>query len=125
MKNFNLVVMEGRLVADPEIRYTQNGTALCSFSIANNNSYYRGDELQEEVCFIDVTVWSKLAQHCCEYLKKGRRVLLNGRLKQDRWQDTDGGSHSKIGLVCYGVRFLDRHNEEEEEEEEEANTHVS
>ncbi len=125
MKNFNLVVMEGRLVADPEIRYTQNGTALCSFSIANNNSYYRGDELQEEVCFIDVTVWSKLAQHCCEYLKKGRRVLLNGRLKQDRWQDTEGGSHSKIGLVCYGVRFLDRHNEEEEEEEEEANTHVS
>lgn len=119
MRNFNLVVMEGRLVGDPEIRHTQNGTALCSFSIANNNSYYKGDELQEEVCFIDVTVWSKLAQHCSEYLKKGRRVLLNGRLKQDRWQDSEGGSHSKIGLVCYGVRFLDRHNEEEEEKEEE------
>jgi len=117
MKNFNLVVMEGRLTDDPELRYTQNGTALCNFSIANNNDYYRQTERQEEVCFVDVTVWSKLAQRCGEYLKKGRRILLDGRLKQDRWQDKDGKQHSKLCIVCHGVRFLDRYSEEEEEQE--------
>jgi single-strand DNA-binding protein len=119
MRNFNLVVMEGRLVRDPELRYTQNGTALCSFSIANNNSYYKDDELQDEVCFIDVTAWSKLGQRCSEFLKKGRRVLVNGRLKQDRWQDSEGGTHSKLALVCYGVRFLDRQDDNGEEKQEE------
>ena len=117
MKNFNLVVIEGRLTADPELRFTQNGTALCSFSIANNNDYVRQNEKQNEVCFVDVTVWSNLAQRCGEYLKKGRRVLLDGRLKQDRWQDKEGKPHSKLCLVCRGVRFLDRYSEEEDDEE--------
>ncbi len=107
MRNFNVVVLEGRLVKDPEIRYTQNGTPLCSFSIANNYSYYRGDELQEEVNFIDITTWSRLAEQCNEYLKKGRHVIVNGRLKQNRWQDDNGNTHSKIGLVCNQVQFLD------------------
>ena len=117
MKNFNLVVIEGRLTADPELRFTQNGTALCSFSIANNNDYVRQNEKQNEVCFVDVTVWSNLAQRCGEYLKKGRRVLVDGRLKQDRWQDKEGKQHSKLCLVCRGVRFLDRYSEEEDDEE--------
>ena len=107
MNNFNIVVMEGRLVNDPDLRYIQNGTALCSFSIANNYSYYRGEELQKEVNFIEVTAWSKLAEKCGEFLKKGKRVLINGRLKQNRWQDDKGATHSKIGLVCNLVRFLD------------------
>ena len=108
MNNFNLVVMEGRLVNDPDLRYIQNGTALCSFSVANNYSYYKGDELQKEVSFIEVTVWSKLAEQCGEFLKKGRRVIINGRLKQNRWQDDKGATRSKIGLICNHVRFLDR-----------------
>jgi single-strand DNA-binding protein len=107
MNNFNFVVMEGRLVNDPDLRYIQNGTALCSFSVANNYSYYKGDELQNEVNFIEVTAWSKLAEQCGEFLKKGRRVLINGRLKQNRWQDDKGATHSKVGLVCSQVRFLD------------------
>ena len=107
MNNFNLVVMEGRLVNDPDLRYIQNGTALCSFSVANNYSYYKGDELQKDVNFIEVTAWSKLAEQCGEFLKKGRRVLINGRLKQNRWQDDKGATHSKIGLVCNHVQFLD------------------
>ena len=107
MNNFNFVIMEGRLVNDPDLRYIQNGTALCSFSVANNYSYYRGEELQNEVNFIEVTAWSKLAEQCGEFLKKGRRILINGRLKQNRWQDDKGATHSKIGLVCNHVRFLD------------------
>jgi single-strand DNA-binding protein len=59
------------------------------------------------VNFIDVTTWSKLADQCNEYLKKGRRVIVNGRLKQSKWEDDDGGKHSKISIVAYQVQFLD------------------
>jgi len=115
MRNFNLTVLEGRLVGDPEIRYTQNGTALCSFSIANNNDYYKDEELQKQVSFVDVTTWAKLAEHCNEYLKKGSRIIVNGRLKQDRWQDDNGGNRSKISIVGNQVQFLDLKNGDGEE----------
>ncbi|MGQ9616049.1 MAG: single-stranded DNA-binding protein [Spirochaetota bacterium] len=107
MKNFNLALIEGRLVSDPEIRYTQGGTALCKFSIANNYAYYRDNELQKEVNFFDVTTWSKLAEQCNEYLKKGRRVIVNGRLRQNRWQDEEGANHSRIDIIGTQVQFLD------------------
>jgi single-strand DNA-binding protein len=110
MRNFNLAVLEGRLVGDPELRYTQNGTALCRFSIANNHDYYKDDELQKEVSYIDVTTWAKLAEQCNEYLNKGSRVIINGRLRQSRWQDEDGGNHSKVGVVGNQVQFLDLKN---------------
>lgn len=107
MRNFNLAVIEGRLVSDPEIKYTQNGTALCKFSIANNHAYYKDEELQKEVNYFDVTTWSKLAEQCNEYLKKGRRVIVNGRLKQNRWQDDEGANHSRIDIIGNQVQFLD------------------
>ena len=110
MRNFNLAVLEGRLVGDPELRYTQNGTALCRFSIANNNDYYKDEELQKQVSFVEVTTWAKLAEQCNEYLKKGNRIIVNGRLKQDRWQDDTGGNRSKISIVGNQVQFLDLKN---------------
>ena len=116
MRNFNLTVLEGRLVSDPELRYTQNGTALCSFSIANNNDYYKDDELQKQVNFVDVTTWAKLAERCNECLKKGNRIIINGRLKQDRWQDDNGGNRSKISIVGNQVQFLDLKNGDGESE---------
>jgi len=114
MRHFNLAVVEGRLTNDPELRYLQNGTALCKFSIANNQSYYKDENLQEEVNFIDITTWAKLAEKCNEYLKKGRRVLINGRLKQDKWQDNNGANRSKISIVGNQVQFLDQKKETEE-----------
>ena len=116
MRNFNLTVLEGRLVSDPELRYTQNGTSLCSFSIANNNDYYKDDELQKQVNFVDVTTWAKLAERCNEFLKKGNRIIINGRLKQDRWQDDNGGNRSKISIVGNQVQFLDLKNGDGESE---------
>lgn len=107
MRNFNLALIEGRLVSDPEIRYTQGGTALCKFSIANNYAYYRDDELQKEVNYFDVTTWAKLAEQCNEYLKKGRRVIVNGRLRQNRWQDEGGTNHSRIDIIGTQVQFID------------------
>ncbi len=113
MRNFNLAVVEGRLVGDPEIRYTQSGTALCRFSIANNCDYYKENELRKEVNFFDVTTWAKLAERCNEYLSKGRRVMVNGRLRHDRWQDDEGTTHSRVYIVGNGVRFLDRREDED------------
>ena len=117
MRNFNIAVLEGRLVGDPELRYTQNGTALCRFSIANNSDYYKDDELQKQVNFIDVTTWAKLAEQCSEYLKKGNRIIVNVRLKQDRWQDDNGGNRSKISIVGNQVQFLDQKNGDGEHED--------
>jgi single-strand DNA-binding protein len=117
MRDFNLVVLEGRLTRDPELSYTQNGTALCRFAIANNHSYYKDETLQEEVNFIDVTTWAKLGEQCNEYLKKGRRVLVNGRLKQSKWQDDEGMNRSKISLVGNQVQFLDFVSEEKASDE--------
>lgn len=119
MRNFNVTVLEGRLVDDPEIRYTQEGTALCRFSIANNYDYYKNDELQKEVNFFDVTTWAKLAEQCGEYLKKGRRVLVNGRLRHNRWTDDKGMNRSKISVVGNQVQFLDFTNGNENSEGDE------
>ena len=119
MRNFNLAVLEGNLVSDPEFRQTQNGTALCTFSIASNYSYYKEDELTEEVYFLDVTTWAKLAEQCSEYIKKGSRVLVNGRIKQSKWQDEDGGTHSRISIVAYQVQFLDLKNSSKQNNDQE------
>jgi single-strand DNA-binding protein len=107
MRNFNLTIVEGRLTGDPELRYTQTGTAVCKFSVANNHAYYKDNELQEEVNFFDITTWAKLAEQCNEYLKKGRRVLVNGRLRQSKWQDDEGANHSKLSIIGNQVQFLD------------------
>jgi single-strand DNA-binding protein len=120
MRHFNLAVLEGRLVGDPELRYTQDGKALCSFSIANNCDFYRNDELQKEVNYFDVTTWSKLAELCNEYLRKGRRVIINGRLKQSRWKDDAGSTRSRISLIGNQVQFLDFKDDGEAEESESA-----
>jgi len=117
MRNFNLAVIEGRLTGDPELRYTQNGTAVCKFSIANNYAYYKDSELQEEVNYIDITTWAKLAEQCNEYLKKGRRVLVNGRIRQSKWQDDEGMNHSKLSLIGNQVEFLDFQGSQDEKDE--------
>jgi single-strand DNA-binding protein len=114
MRNFNLAVIEGRLTGDPELRYTQNGTAVCKFSIANNYAYYKDSELQEEVNYIDITTWAKLAEQCNEYLKKGRRVLVNGRIRQSKWQDDEGMNHSKLSIIGNQVEFLDFQGSQDE-----------
>jgi single-strand DNA-binding protein len=117
MRNFNLAVIEGRLTGDPELRYTQNGTAVCKFSIANNYAYYKDSELQEEVNYIDITTWAKLAEQCNEYLKKGRRVLVNGRIRQSKWQDDEGMNHSKLSIIGNQVEFLDFQGSQDEKDE--------
>ncbi len=105
MNSLNSILIEGNLVRDPEITYTTKGTALCKFTIASNRFFKLEEEYQKEVSFFSVTTWTKLAERCAEYLKKGRGVRVVGRLKQDRWQGPDGKAKSRIEIVAEHVEF--------------------
>jgi len=105
MNNLNSILIEGNLVRDPELSYTAKGTAVCKFSVACNRFFKQGEETQKEVSYFDVSCWTRLAEVCSEYLKKGRGVRVVGRLKQDRWTDADGKGHSRIEIVAEHVEF--------------------
>jgi single-strand DNA-binding protein len=115
MNNLNSILLEGNLVRDPEMSYTTKGAAVCNFTVACNRYYKQEEELQEEVSYFDVTVWNRLAEVCKEYLTKGRGVRVVGRLKQDRWQDSDGKTRSKVHIVAEHVEFKPKFNGKPEE----------
>ena len=108
MAAFNKVILVGNLTRDPELRYTPDGVAICNFSLAVNDSYRRGSEgeSKDETMFIDVTTFRKQAENCGQYLKKGRRVLVDGRLRLERWQAQDGANRSKHTVSANVVQFL-------------------
>ena len=109
MPSYSSVVLLGHLVRDPELRYTPSGVAVCDFTLAVNRKFTRKDsgEKVEEVAFIDVTVWNRVAEISAEYLKKGRAVLVAGHLQQDHWQDKETGQkRSKLRVVGHTVQFI-------------------
>jgi single-strand DNA-binding protein len=105
MNNLNSVLIEGNLVRDPELAATGKGTPVCTFTVACNRAYKQDDAYQKEVSFFDVSAWTRLAEVCGEYLKKGRGVRVVGRLKQDRWTDAEGRNHSRVLIVAEHVEF--------------------
>ena len=104
----NKVILIGNLTRDPELRYTPQGSAVCEFSLALNHSYTNKQSGQrvEEVSFIEIVAWARTAEICAEYLKKGRQVYVEGRLKQDRWESPEGKKMSKIRVTAENVQFL-------------------
>ena len=108
MATVNKVMLIGNLTRDPELRYTPQGSAVCEFAIALNNSYTSKQTGQkvEEVSFIDIVAWARTAEICAEYLKKGRQVFVEGRLKQDRWESPEGKKMNKIRVIAENVQFL-------------------
>lgn len=106
MPSFNKVILIGNLTKDPEIRYTPSGTAVANFSLAVNRRYKQGDEVKEEVCFIDIVVFGKQAENSGQYLSKGQGVIVDGRLQQRRWESDDGQKRSKHDVVAESIRFL-------------------
>jgi single-strand DNA-binding protein len=123
MNNLNSILIEGNLVRDPEMSYTPKGVAVCKFTVASNRFYKQEEELQKEVSYFDVTTWTRLAEVCGEYLKKGRGVRVVGRLKQDRWTDQEGKGRSKVYIVAEHVEFkpqIKKDGEPEAEEEKPA-----
>lgn len=102
-RSINQVILMGRLTRDPEQRTTTSGRAVVSFSIAVDRQTQ-----DDQADFFDVTAWEKLGELVMQYLSKGRRVLVQGRLRQDSWEDKETGKRrSRIEVVASDVTFLD------------------
>jgi len=105
MNNLNSILIEGNLVRDPLIRSTSKGTQVCTMCLASNRFYKQDSGFEKEVSFFDVETWARLAEACYAKGKKGKGVRVVGRLKQDRWTDSDGKSRSKVSIVAEHVEF--------------------
>jgi single-strand DNA-binding protein len=109
MANFNKVILAGNLTRDPELRYTPAGKAIAKFGMAiNRNWTTETGEKKEEVTFVDIDSFGRQAEVISQYLKKGRPVLVEGRLKLDQWDDKQTGQkRSRLGVVLESFSFLD------------------
>jgi single-strand DNA-binding protein len=113
MASFNKVIIAGNLTRDPELRYTPKGMAVARITLAVNRTYTSGEggEKKEEVSFVDVDVWGRQAEVISQYMKKGRPLLVEGRLKQDTWEDKNTKQkQSKLKVVLETFSFLDSGN---------------
>jgi len=113
MASFNRVILVGNLTRDPELRYTPKGTAVARLTLAVNRTYTtESGEKKEEVSFVDVDAWGRQAEVIGQYMKKGRPLLVEGRLKQDTWEDKNTHQkQSKLKVVLEGFTFVDSNRE--------------
>lgn len=109
MANFNKVILAGNLTRDPELRYTPKGTAIARIGLAINRRFAGEDgQTREETTFVDVDAFGKQAETIGQYLRKGRPILIEGRLRLDQWDDKQTGQkRSKLGVVMESFQFLD------------------
>jgi single-strand DNA-binding protein len=109
MPEMNKVFLAGRLTRDPELRYISSGTAVCDMRLAvSRYNKDRDGQRQEETLYIRVTTWAKLAEFCGEYLKKGRPVLVEGRLRSNEWEDKQTGQkRTSVEVTANSVQTLD------------------
>lgn len=105
MASYNRVILVGNLTRDVELRYTPSGTAVTDISIAVNDRVKRNEQWVDEVSYFDVTLWGRTAEVAGEYLSKGSPVLIEGKLKQDRWEQ-DGQKRSKVKVVGEKMQML-------------------
>lgn len=109
MAGLNKVMIIGNLGADPEMRYTADGNALTSFRVAASRSFGGPDgERREETEWFSIVAWRKLAEQCSQFLQKGRRVYVEGRLQTRSWDGPDGQKRYRTEVVAEKVLFLDR-----------------
>src|SRR5215831_16451135 len=110
MANYNKVILIGNLTRDPEVRYTPKGTAIAKIGVAINRSWRdpNTNELKEETTFVDVEAFGKVAETIGNYMKKGRPIMVEGRLKYDTWDDKQTNQkRSKLSVVLESFQFLD------------------
>ncbi|MBF0569292.1 MAG: single-stranded DNA-binding protein [Candidatus Omnitrophica bacterium] len=103
--SLNSVNIMGNLTRDPELKNLPSGKAVCNLSIANNRVYSKGGEKVTEVSYFDVEVWGVVAENCARYLKKGSGIIVEGRLRQDRWEK-DGKTQSRVRITANNIHFL-------------------
>jgi single-strand DNA-binding protein len=109
MRGYNRVIIAGNLTKDPELKYTTKGAAICEFNLAINRSWRdESGQQKEEVTFVGVKAWGKTGENIAKFLKKGRPILIEGRIAQDSWDDKQTGQkRSKTYVVAEQFQFLD------------------
>ena len=115
-RSLNKVTLIGNLTRDPELRYTPQGTPVCTFGLATNRSWMppEGKERQEEVEFHNLVAWSKLAELCGELLTKGRKIYIEGRLQTRSWDTPEGEKKYKTEIVAEDMIILDNKGAKDE-----------
>ena len=116
---FNKIIILGNLTRDIELRYLPSGTALANTAIATSRKFKdKAGENQEETCFVDLTIFGKTAEVANQYLGRGSKVLIEGRLKFEQWTDKDGGKKSKHKVAVESLKMLgtkeDKPNQEDQ-----------
>lgn len=107
MASFNKVILLGNLTRDPETRVTANGNTICKLGMAVSRVYSTKDgERREETTFVDIDAFGKQAEVITKYMRKGRPLMVEGRLKLDQWETNDGQKRSKIGVVLENFQFV-------------------
>ena len=115
---YHTLIIVGNVGKDPEMRYTPSGQAVTSFSVATSRTYNTGGEQEKETIWFRVSAWGKQAEVCNQYVKKGMKVLVEGRLTPDKttggprvWTKQDGSSGASFEVTASTVRFLSSHGE--------------
>jgi single-strand DNA-binding protein len=114
---FNKFVAVGNLTRDIELRYAQSGSAIANTGIATSRKFTQNGERKEEVCFIDITFFGRSAEVANQYLRKGSKILVEGRLKFDQWAAADGSKRSKHSIIVETMQMLDGKNDNQEQEQ--------
>ncbi len=111
MTSFNKVILVGNVTRDPDLRYTTKGTAVVKLGIAVNRSWRNeSGETKQEVTYVDVDAFGRQAEAIGQYLKRGRAVLIEGRLRLEQWKDASGKKRTRRGVVLESFEFLDSGN---------------
>ena len=109
MAGLNKVMIIGNVGTDPEMRFTPNGNPVTSFRLATSRTYTTVEgERKQETEWFDVVTWNRLAENCNQFLTKGQRAYVEGRLRTRSWDGQDGQRHSRIEIIAKRVLFLDR-----------------
>ena len=115
MPDINNILIAGNLTGDPVLRETSNGTPVANFYIAANRKYKDNTgQWRENVCFVGVVAWYKLAESCFEYLKKGAAVMVEGELQSRNWKNEDGSNNNVVEIKARRIQFLNRQNKKDE-----------
>ena len=104
---FNKVILVGNLTRDIELRYSQSGMGIANTAIATSRKFTTNGEKKEEVCFVDITFFARSAEVANQYLRKGSKILVEGRLNFDQWVDANEQKRSKHGVVVETMQMLD------------------
>lgn len=113
---FNKIILVGNLTRDIELRYSQGGMGIAKTAIATSRKFTSNGEKKEEVCFVDITFFARSAEVANQYLRKGSKVLVEGRLNFEQWVDQDGKKRSKHSVTVETMQMLDSKSDNQQEQ---------